>query len=609
MTDDHPFEVQTSGKPLDVLAALPLPEAPYRGIEPFRLIDHRIFFQRKEDTQRLIRLIVVHRGVLIYGDSGAGKSSLINAGLIPAAMKEGFRPDRIRVRLDAREPLVVERISMSAQDTAPYLPSILVNEQDEHEHVVLSLADLTSKLQNLPPGIRPLLIFDQFEEVVTLFEEAPGKLQRSETIRLQEEIFKLLQSVLRDHSLPVKLLLVFREDYFAKLTKLFEMCPELPDQYLRLKPPSTSSASNIIRGPFKKHSWPTGSVISAELAKAVGDAITDQSSDGTLNLSELQIVCLKLWQSENPELDFSEKEVHGLLAEYLGEAFLRIGDELSDASVPLLSRMVAQSGARLITSADELVASVSKDEKISSEVLQKALKALEDTKMVRRERQRDVDYVEIASEFLVPWIATKKAERRERIRAERLAEQAKQQALEAKRHEDSLRHEREVAELRKKRRAYITAVVCLVLLVLVMFAAMMIVKQRTVEAVASEQVQRALSEKEEAVNRAVQARNEMEAQKYEAERAGAEALARKQEAEATRDQVIGAMRGMSPKLRQSLDLANQVQKELDVLKSSGDAQARAVADYTQSILSSLKNSLQQLRQTANQYPAPQPTSQ
>ncbi len=100
-----------------------------------------------------------------------------------------------------------------------------------------------------------------------MFEEAPGKLQRSETIRLQEEIFKLLH--IRDTRSFASGEAVARvgEDYLAKLTKLFEMCPELPDQYLRLKPPSTSSASNIIRGPFKKHSWPTGSVISAELAK------------------------------------------------------------------------------------------------------------------------------------------------------------------------------------------------------------------------------------------------------------------------------------------------------------------------------------------------------
>jgi len=33
----------------------------------------------------------VYRGVLLYGDSGNGKSSLINAGLLPDVAALGFR--------------------------------------------------------------------------------------------------------------------------------------------------------------------------------------------------------------------------------------------------------------------------------------------------------------------------------------------------------------------------------------------------------------------------------------------------------------------------------------------------------------------------------------
>jgi putative ribosome biogenesis GTPase RsgA len=71
-----------------------VPELPYRGIHPYRYVDHRIFFAREEETRDLLRLAVVYRGVMLYGDSGAGKSSLINAGLIPAAIRKGFQPER-----------------------------------------------------------------------------------------------------------------------------------------------------------------------------------------------------------------------------------------------------------------------------------------------------------------------------------------------------------------------------------------------------------------------------------------------------------------------------------------------------------------------------------
>jgi len=63
--------------------AVAVPAAPYRGIRPFRYVDHAIFFARDEETRQLESLVAVYRGVMLYGDSGAGKSSLVNAGLLP----------------------------------------------------------------------------------------------------------------------------------------------------------------------------------------------------------------------------------------------------------------------------------------------------------------------------------------------------------------------------------------------------------------------------------------------------------------------------------------------------------------------------------------------
>jgi hypothetical protein len=86
-----------------------LPALPYRGIQPYRYADHPIFFAREEEIRDLLRLVVVYRGVMLYGDSGAGKSSLINAGLIAAARHKGFQPELIRVQPTPGQELVVER--------------------------------------------------------------------------------------------------------------------------------------------------------------------------------------------------------------------------------------------------------------------------------------------------------------------------------------------------------------------------------------------------------------------------------------------------------------------------------------------------------------------
>ena len=105
----------------------PLPEIPYRGIESFRYIDQRVFCTREEETWDLMRNILINRGVLLYGDSGSGKSSLINAGLIPEAIKENLYAHRLRVQPRRGREIKVERISTETDDGPPYLPSDLVD--------------------------------------------------------------------------------------------------------------------------------------------------------------------------------------------------------------------------------------------------------------------------------------------------------------------------------------------------------------------------------------------------------------------------------------------------------------------------------------------------
>ena len=150
-----------------------MPDTPYRGIEPFRYVDQPIFFAREEETRKLLRYVAVYRGVLFYGDSGSGKSSLINAAFIPAIMAEGFTPDRLRVQPHPGREITIERISVSPDGGAPFLRSNFHEDEQTATRTILSAAELKAKLQALPPDRRPLLIFDQFEEFATLFEAVP----------------------------------------------------------------------------------------------------------------------------------------------------------------------------------------------------------------------------------------------------------------------------------------------------------------------------------------------------------------------------------------------------------------------------------------------------
>ena len=63
---------------------------PYVGPQPFRHADWKRFFGREEPADELLSLVLASRVVILYAQSGVGKSSLVNAGLRPLLEKESF---------------------------------------------------------------------------------------------------------------------------------------------------------------------------------------------------------------------------------------------------------------------------------------------------------------------------------------------------------------------------------------------------------------------------------------------------------------------------------------------------------------------------------------
>jgi len=366
-------------------------------------VDHAIFFAREDETRHLASLVAVYRGVMLYGDSGAGKSSLINAGLLPVAAQLGFSPERLRVQPRSGEEVVIERIT-AGEDDAGYLPSALVGDDEIASRTVLSTRMFDERLRAACAAAhRPLIVFDQFEELLTLFEETDaGEPQR----RIVDLIITLLRQ-----PLPVKLLFAFREDYLGRVKQLLAACPELVDQALRLAPPTPDRLATIIRGPFERHPRHFDREIAPRLAERLRMALAERFGTGDLSLSEVQTVCLRLWQADDPEALLAAKGVQGLLEDYLGEALDALPGDLRGAAIALLGQMVTSAGTRNVLSAEDLIQRASDDEDIRAPVLEQALERLEnESRLVRRERRRDLYLYEVASEFLLPWISQRRDE-------------------------------------------------------------------------------------------------------------------------------------------------------------------------------------------------------
>jgi WD40 repeat protein len=337
---------------------------------------------------------------MLYGDSGAGKSSLVNAGLLPEAPEHGLEPVLLRVQPKPGEEIVVDRVATVEAGSEAVVAQLAA---DDTPRIVLSAEAFEQRLAEISQGHRLLIVFDQFEELITLVEHAGAR-------DAQRGIARLIERVLHGR-LPVKLLFAFRDDYLGKLKQFLSACPELVDQALRLTPPAREALKKIIRGPFDEGLFERE--LSPELTDALRAALEDRFGIGEVSLTEVQIVCARLWHSSDPEAQLAQKGVQGILEAYLGEALDAFPGDVKAAAIALLGQMVTASGTRNVISREDLVANAARESGLPERLLKTALERLErESRLVQSEPRRETYLYEVTSEFLLPWIA----ERREEFR-------------------------------------------------------------------------------------------------------------------------------------------------------------------------------------------------
>ncbi|MFF7780445.1 trypsin-like peptidase domain-containing protein [Streptomyces tanashiensis] len=168
---------------------------PYRGLEPFTA-EHARWFQGRQEAVRHVvtNLAQQRRLTLLFGPSGSGKSSLIQAGVL-RALAEGALPGSDRwlpVLARPRQDLAaeIERAGLSGALT------------DGLEEAV------TRRLEAEPTLQRILLIIDQFEELLT---DALSSHQQ-DRLAIADQISEAVDS----HA-QLSVILIVRDDFYPQL--------------------------------------------------------------------------------------------------------------------------------------------------------------------------------------------------------------------------------------------------------------------------------------------------------------------------------------------------------------------------------------------------------
>jgi len=222
----------------------------FPGSRPFTKEFKDIFFGRKQDIIDLQKYVMVEKLTVMYGKSGLGKSSLINAGLVPEIENKYII---LFVRFgnysenSKNLPLEILNLKLSEFSSKP---SFLNNVENEDISLWQSLKNIQV---NSPEKEGILLIFDQFEELFTfpqgvtefvkefadvLNNKVPKTFRRMLNLKLQKnpDILTDEEIAMIDTNINLKVLMSIRSDRMSNLNKMSESIPNILRNCYELKP-------------------------------------------------------------------------------------------------------------------------------------------------------------------------------------------------------------------------------------------------------------------------------------------------------------------------------------------------------------------------------------
>ncbi len=412
-------------------------QRPFVGPRSFEAAERQLFFGREAEVSELVSFVVANRVVLLYAPSGAGKSSLLNAGLIPALTdEEGF---------EVLPPARVRRVlAESASDTRAgnvFVFNALLNWLPESGTTRRGRTPLDPQttlaafLGGHPRGRdargRPApraLIFDQFEEIVLVhperWEQRTGFFEQ------------LADALARDPRLRV--VLAFREDYLAALDPYL---PDLPEPWrFRLERLRADAALAAVVGPVER----AGRSFAPGVAEAlVGDLQLFRHHLGGVAAVEyrgefvepvqLQLVCSGLWADLPPDvIEITDAHVRGfggvdqVLIRFYRDA-VRAAAEAAGVDEAELSAWI---GANFITGMGTR-GTIVRASNFTAGMPDKVIEVLEERRLIRREWRAGAGWYELSHDRFIGPIEAANAEllRTAASASEYGAERAANQAL------------------------------------------------------------------------------------------------------------------------------------------------------------------------------------
>jgi hypothetical protein len=381
---------------------------PYAGPRPFG-VDEQLP-NRQYEARELSDLIIAERVVLLHAPSGAGKTSLIQAGVMPILKRYGFWPvGPVRVDKPASSARIRNRYVHSI---AHYLLNGSRENQDELDQITLGevLSRYTPTSEDAGAGGSPsaagemprVLLLDQFEEILTLDPT---------DWNVKEQFFDDLGQVLDQG--PWWVLFGMREDFMGGLDRYLDQIPGRLRTTYRLDFLSRAEADAAIRVPARSMGVSfeddTVELLIKRLAQVQIDAPDEAPSwlpTPYVEPFQLQVACHRLWKqvrAEHPDGQFSvitrnnvdNLDLDQVLSQYYSDSVAEVAQtaDVSEGKIRewFESQLITVTMPRLR----------SQTMKLPVPGKQEVVRKLEDAYLVREDSRSSVTWYELGHDRLI----------------------------------------------------------------------------------------------------------------------------------------------------------------------------------------------------------------
>ena len=469
---------------------------PWLGLKTYS--EGQILYGRSEEINALSQDILFNRQTVVYGKSGIGKSSLLNAGVFPILRRSNMFPVNVRLDHKSKKINYCEQIQRCVEESLHSLRRDVVG-KDGKKQILENLKGQKKELCAVVPNdegeslweyfhrhvfyndlgeeIQPVIVFDQFEEIFTICKEEETRRQffdqladlindvppsyiYKETDKSEDELdtvddgvidgnedFVLIEDDEEEESQAYNYLqepkfhvvITLREDFLSYLERYTTNIPLLKHNRYCLRPLSDDQAGIIITDPVP-------GLISDDVAVEIICKITDSNSnefklgDGVAQLEVdsaiLSLFLSELYKKKAPEDTTISKELVQAIGDNIISSFY-------EETIARISEKSAEYLERRLVTDDERRDSIFEDRALLRGVTKEELKYLKDERLIHEFPWNDDGMrIEFMHDILCPVIV----ERRKKREQKRLQEEEERKREEEaqKRIEEEERKRKEV---------------------------------------------------------------------------------------------------------------------------------------------------------------------